>query len=395
MELLMKGELSDDALGVVGKIFDAIETGGKMIRGEKGSAYRYVEDSAGQLAQLFTNIPVKNIMRDARAMWNLIVDQPYAKRENSKAVLYYQLVDLLTNSQNLTGVVNQKMLGEKGWETKNDAYYSRIYQADAQGKQKKVDDMIEYLTLARNLKEKTITEKLRGLTKTDKKLTDEEKIEKLRKQGMEDSDIANWVTDRYKKKEITKEEATALYQKANPKKDADDAYFSFERTDAKEKGEKVSNSDYFRLDAALEKNDRTEISKAEDELKRHGYSKEKIEDHKIDWWFDKDREAYQKETGNTEASGRYYRLKDAISANSQDRIASTIKLITKHGVTTNGIKSWITKEYKEQYIAATVDGRRQLQNKLVKVYKEIGVSAADAAKTMQNWVLKDNKKSNK
>ena len=418
MEVLMKGELSDDAMSVVGKILDAADTTGKLIRGE-GNLYRNVEDSVGQLAQLFTNIPTKNLMRDARAMWNYFVDQPYAKRENSQAVLYYQLIDLLHNSQNLTGVINTRVFGSEGWETTNKGYYKRMYNAEAEGKDEKVKEMMEYLKLARGTKEKTITSGLQGLTKEDKKLTMEEKIEKLRKQGMKDNDIASWVTEQYKNKMITREEAEKYYQMANKKKSADDAYFALERTEARENGEELtSSSDYFRLDAAMEENNSTEVTKAVNELKLHGYKQDDIEDHmkstiirrykdgeikrgeaegllqkyrkdmtKDDIWYALDRIDFKNETGAEDANGYYYRLKYAIENGNSAEILKQVKDLNKRGKDAKAIKNALSSAYRQKYIDADVEGRRKIQNKLVKAYVEVGISSTEAVSIMQNWVL--------
>jgi hypothetical protein len=69
IETLKNGELQDDAMSVVGKIMSAVKTSINAVSGQSKSGwYRDVEDSVGQLAQLFTNVPAKNMMRDARAI---------------------------------------------------------------------------------------------------------------------------------------------------------------------------------------------------------------------------------------------------------------------------------------------------------------------------------------
>ena len=388
METIIKGEVSDNAMGVIGKMFESGENFMKFIRGEEGSVYRYIEDSVAQLAQLFTNIPMKNLMRDARAMYNAISQTTYAKRETSPAVLKYQLIDQALNAQNLTGAINQKVLGSQGWETNNAAYYQRIYNADKDGNESKVAGLMDYLMKARGTKEKDINEAVRGLTKTDKQLTNEEKIAKLREQGMKDSDIAQWITDMYSKKKITREEATKLYQLANPNKDADDAYFAMER---KDEGVTGTSSDYFRLDEAIEKNDSAGIRKAESELLKHGYTRENIEEHKTNLYWTKDRKEYEKSTGKkVEGNSRYYRLKDAISANRSDQIKKAISQLTEHGVDAENIQSTISKEYKQKYLTAKGDAKIRLKNALIMAYKATGMEEAKAIKRIDGW--KESKK---
>jgi hypothetical protein len=335
MELLINGELKDDAMGVVGKIMDAVDAGGKWIRGESGSTYRYVEDSIGQLAQLFTNIPAKNLMRDARAMWNYIVDQPYAKRENSKAVLQYQLLDLLHNSQNLTGVINQKVLGAKGWETKNAAYFSRIYEADKAGKQQKVNDMIEYLTLGRGTKQTTINEGIRKLAKADESLTAQQKLAKQKEYGL--TKTSDYITTEYEEGRLSRKEAEEMYRKEHPEADNKKVMETFDRIDYKKAGK-------------LEKDEH--------------YSS-------------------------------YNLLYDAIEANSQADIRKTVKLMISYGYKKENIKKQLTTKYKQDYIDADQNGRRQLQNRLTKAYTEIGLTSQEAFEIMQKWVLDENRKKSK
>ena len=54
IELFKKGELSDDAMGVLGKLRNVIVTGIKWGTGKSTDTYRNFEDTAGQLFQLFT-----------------------------------------------------------------------------------------------------------------------------------------------------------------------------------------------------------------------------------------------------------------------------------------------------------------------------------------------------
>ncbi|MBP5726732.1 MAG: hypothetical protein J6Y48_06615, partial [Clostridia bacterium] len=66
-----------------------------------------------------------------------------------------------------------------------------------------------------------------------------------------------------------------------------------------------------------------------------------------------------------------------------------VKIDAGQSVTT--IKTWITNNYKDIYIAADTDGRRQLMNELTKMYKLLGISGEDAMKIVTKWV-KDSKK---
>lgn len=329
--LFKEGELSDDATSVVGKLLEAGKTTISVLQGKSENPwYRDLEDTAGVVSQLFTNIPAKNIMRDIRATINYI-QAPWANRANSSDVLKYQLLDQIHTADNLTGVLNT-WLGDKGWETKNASYYSRIYEADKAGKQEKANAMINYLQLARGTKETTINNAIKDLVKKDEKLSNSQKVKELRNKNMANSDISEWIMKRYKAKEITREEAEKLYKEVYPDKSKNDVFFTFDRQDFKE------------------------------------------------------------ETGSEKTSGYYYRLKHAIDNNDVSGIRKAVKQLNQMGFDNEKIKG-ILKDYKKQYIAANAAERGKLQNRLIKAYNEVGVSSAEAMEIMQKWVLDASKSS--
>jgi hypothetical protein len=335
IETLKKGELQDDAMSVVGKIMTAVKTSINAVSGQSKSGwYRDVEDSVGQLAQLFTNVPAKNMMRDARAMWNFFVDQPYADRANSMAVLKYQQTDQFRNADNILGVINT-WLGEKGWQTNNSAYYGRIYEADKAGKQQKVSEMMEYLKLARGTKESTVNTAISGLIKQDDKLTEQQKLDWQKKYGLEKG--SSYITDEYKKGNIDRKTAESMYRKENPKAEDKKVWETFDRIDYTNDG-KLEDGQYY---------------------------------------------------------SSYLPLYDAIETGNQKEISNAVKKMLSYGYKKENIKKQLGEKYKAQYIAASVDERRRMVNKLTKAYKEIGVEAAEAQKIMQDWALNDKKKQSK
>ena len=331
MVLFKEGELSDDALSVVGKILEAGKTGIKWIQGKSENPwYRDLEDTAGVISQLFTNIPAKNLMRDMRAIVNYI-QKPWAERANSADVLKYQLLDQIHTADNMTGVLNT-WLGESGWQTNNSAYYKRIYNADKAGKQEKVSSMINYLTLARGTKESKINEAIRGLAKADTSLKSKEKLEKQKEYGL--TKTTDYIISEYKSGNITKQDAMTMYKKENP------------NVTDKILAEKFDGIDY---------------EKSGGETKYSSYS-------------------------------NYDPLYDAIEANSQTEIKQAVKKLVSLGYDQSSIKSNLTKIYKTDYIQADTKTRGQIQNKLIKAYRELGISENEAIKIMQKWVTDYNKK---
>jgi len=147
----------------VGKIFTAWDKGKTLFT--DGFSYRTLEDSAGQLAQLFTKLPLKNLMRDVRAMYNWFVGRPYADRETSRAVLRQQTMASFMNADNILGVVVAK-LGEAGYKTTNNAYYDRMYNAIQAGNQAEADEIREFLEKGKGISPDKIDSAMRSNTKT-------------------------------------------------------------------------------------------------------------------------------------------------------------------------------------------------------------------------------------
>lgn len=329
--LLKDGELEDDAMGALGKLF----TAGKgtidvlLGNGNKG-VYRDLEDSVGQLAQLFTNLPAKNIMRDARAMYNFIA-QPYAKRPTSASVLLNQTKELTANADNMLGVIN-KWFGDAGYQTSNTAYYQRIYQAKKAGNEQAAQSMIDYLLTGKGVTEKAISSGINSAAKKDTGVTEAETAEFLISEGSTSAD--DYVTEQLKAGKITAEEARKLLKQAQPEKSDDDI------------------------------------------------------------WWTVDRIEYQRATGAESISGKYYRLWEAMDANRAEEIGSALKIMTSHGMTEKNIKSEIGKHYKQAYLDGDSTEKRTIRDAMQKAYRKLGFTAEDANKTISNWE-KDAKKKEK
>ena len=239
VELLKKGELKDDALGIIGKFKDIKEVAFNMINGNGKGTYRDIEDSVGQVVQLFTNVPAKNMMRDARAIYNWINPDTYASRANSNAVLKYQTIDSFANADTIINAI----LGEQGYQTSNTAYYDRIYKAEKAGKSQEAAEMKEYLLLGKGVKENTITSKIRAAAKADKDLTADQKAEMV-----------------------------AGYSG----KDANEEWFAMDKEDYKDEGGTSTSTTYYRLDDAVTANKAEDIQRAVKDLLDHGITVDKI-----------------------------------------------------------------------------------------------------------------------
>lgn len=322
--VLKGGELKDDAYGAISKMIKATSgTVDLLLRGpgDKG-LYRDVEDSTAQLVQMFTGLPAKNIMRDLRAMWNWTVDQPYAERESSAAVISGQATDLFMNADNLWGVLNN-WLGEAGYNTNNNAYYQRIYEAKKAGDEERAQSMIDYLLKGKGIKQESIDSKIAGIAKKDENASAADIADFLIAEG---ASATTYIKDQMKKQELTAEEARDLLQKAQPEKDANSI------------------------------------------------------------WWTVDRIQYQIETGAKEApDGNYYRLWDAMNNNKATEIRTAVKTMTDHGMEPENIKKQITTNYKNAYMNGTSSEKVKIKDAIEKAYKELGYSTEDADKVINNW----------
>ena len=321
--LLKKGELEDDALGMAGKLWTAWDKSKKLFT--EGFNYRTVEDSVAQLAQLFTNLPAKNLMRDARAMYNFFTNEPYAKRETSQAVLKLQAEANLMNADNLASVLYSKLV-EGGYKTSNTAYYGRMYNAMKNGNTQAAEDIKEYLKLIKDQDDSKIASGLRAAAKKDESKTAAEQDQWMIDNDLMDKDNISTITKQYKDGEISEAEAKKLYKAANPELTDDDVWWKIDR---------------------------------------------------INW---------QKQTGAEEApGGEYYRLGPALETNRSADIKEAIDTLLKHGKTKENVKTQLTKELKQKYLDADSNGKVKIRNELQTAYKALGYTAADADKIIEGW----------
>ena len=332
IEVLKTGELRDDAMGAIGKLFSIVDTTRKAMQGNGKGAYRDLEDTVGQFAQLFTNIPAKNLMRDARAVYNWIAGSEYAQRETSGAVLRYQKEANWFTGDNMLGVLNA-WLGEAGFKTTNASYYSRIYQAQKNGNAGEAAGLKEYLSLGKGASDDAIKAGIKAAAKKDTSMTEAERDAWMIDNDLMGENNVSTITTQYKEGKITRAEAEKLYRKLN---------------------------------SSLTDND---------------------------LWWKLDRLDYQKETGADSVSGYSYRLKDAIQSNKAEEIRKVIKAMLDHGRTQKQIKDALS-DWKSEYLAADAKTKTTIRDALQKAYKAMGLTAADADKVINGWT-KEKKKTTK
>ena len=419
--LMKEGELSDDALGMIGKIFEAGKKGLDIITKGSEDPWRDVEDSVGVIAQIFTDIPYKNLMRDARAMYNFFT-QPYSQRETSGPVLKYQALDQVFTADNLLGVLN-KWTNNTIWGTSVKDYEQRVYMAKLAGDEKAAQELEEYYIMAKSNASdpaKNLRDALNKYAKEDDDLSYKDRINTLKQNGKKEEDISKWIVQEFKDGKLEKAEAEELWLEANPKKTKQDAHFKFEKLEYEmETGEDITDTEWFRVNDAVDNGDVKAYKEAVEELKQYGYQEKDITNHAVnrvtkmykegdltrketemalkkydssmtdnDIWWKLDQIEYNKETGgNANGNDRYYRLKDAVNANKSDQIRSVVNDMLKHGMTKEKIKGYMS-NWKSEYLSADLSGKNKIRDAIEKAYKALGYTAGDADKMIEKWSKK-------
>ena len=246
--LMKDSELSDDAWGSIGKMFKAFKNAGGTIsnliagKGFK-EPYREFEDSVAQIVQLFSNLPAKNLMRDARMMYNWFIDQPFASRPNSAAIIKYQAIDSFMNADNLVGVVN-KELGDAGYKTTKAAYKDRIKEAEAAGDTETAEAMREYT----------------GLTASDSEKNENRYMQEEMKAGR-----------------MTSSEVKAKLRELHPDRNEDSIWWTVDRMEYENAtGKEVGTNKYYRLWDAMDGNSASDIGNAIQTMQGHGVDAKSI-----------------------------------------------------------------------------------------------------------------------
>jgi hypothetical protein len=415
--VLKDGKLQDDAMGALGKLFTAGQTGFDLLLGKADSKdpYRTIEDSAAQITQLMSGLPLKNIMRDLRAMYNWFIGKPYADRADSAAVMKYQQMDSFNTADNLWGVINDR-LGEAGWETSNAAYYKRIYNAMKEGNKEEKKDLIDYLLNGKGVKEeKTITSNVNSLAKKDESLTVKERVEFLKDNGY--SQIGGFIKEMYEKEKVDRNTAESLYKENVKNATTKDVMKALDEVDYEaEKGEVVNYTNYTPLYDAMESNDKAAFKSAKERLLKNGYTEKdvnsEIKSHIMNDYADGkvtkqeadkaleyyggitdknerywiiDRKEYKMKTGKDAGGDSYYHwLKDAINHNKVEEIRTAVNDLLKHGVTQKKILDK-TSDWKKEYLAADAAGKIKIRNAIQQVYKAAGSTAEEADKKINKW----------
>ena len=248
VDALSGNDINDNAWGMIKTLGTTAQKIWNPPAGEALNAttgWRYVEDTIGQITQMFSGIPAKNLMRDSRAIYNLFLGEAtgkYADRATSGNVLKYQTIDQVTNSDLLAMI--QKMTGTTWWGTNATAYYTRIYEAEKAGRTEDAAALREYMTAGKGKTEKAVNSGVASLAKGDESRTAAETADYLLGSGYAEG--TSWITSQFKEGNISEDELKKLYEEHFPDKDADKALWNYWRTEYTEGriGEKEATEKY-------------------------------------------------------------------------------------------------------------------------------------------------------
>jgi hypothetical protein len=101
-------------------------------------------------------------------------------------------------------------------------------------------------------------------------------------------------------------------------------------------------------------------------------------------WWKVDQISWQLETGAEETRGKNYRLMQAVAENRSEEINRVVKEMMAHGVTQKQIKDYMG-DLKQEYLAADSKEKVRIRDAIQKVYKAIGLTAAEADKRIKKW----------
>ncbi|MCQ2300037.1 MAG: hypothetical protein MJZ81_07945 [Bacteroidales bacterium] len=148
VKLLSGGDVTDNAYSAITTLIKSGGTIADVLTGDynKG-AYRAVEETAGQITQIFTNLPMRNVMRDMRAMYNFATGAGNADRGTEGIVIADQIQRGMV-SEDTASLVNSllQMMGA-GYDTRNAAYYDRAVAALNRGDTKAAEGQLRLQSL--------------------------------------------------------------------------------------------------------------------------------------------------------------------------------------------------------------------------------------------------------
>ncbi len=407
VDALSGNDINDNAWGMI-KTFSKTLTNafnpptGENLNGM--SAFRYVEDSIGQLTQMFTGIPAKNLMRDSRAVYNWFM-APYAKRDSSGNVIRYQMIDQFTSSDIMNAI--QTMTGMEIWDSKPAGYYQRIYETEKRGDEEAARGMREYVALGLGKDEKTIAGGIASAAKKDEDASAAETADWLLDQGYMSG--TSWITSQFKEGKISEEEMRKLYAEHFPDKNPNTSLWNYWQNEWKEGNisEAEAKKNYLKYNPKRTEKDWKsllwgnhaddykdgKITEAEARKLYKQYHPDATENETY-WAMDKLN--YQKKTGSAEDYSMYNRFDKAIEDRNLKAVREATRELIKYSTSKDPketMKRSVTSYVKPLYLAAKAGSQDEVSliNLANATLEEAGYTKAERDKYFKGW-QKDKKK---
>lgn len=326
-------------------VTDVLEEINKLSSGKyDGNPWAAVEGAGGAVANLL-GIPLKNVMRDLRTMYNTVFNN--AQRPSSTLVMEN---DALYNFR-LRYI----------WEPKTgfDVYYGRLYEAYRSGDTQEQARLKEYLTI-NGKDEGDVSSGVRSAVKKqlqENHITPAEAKEFLLKNGLaENEKKAFEYVDKWAEEEDTEEEDysysvyNSVYEhiEADDKAEAEKAVKELVANGWKEKEVRsairsYANAQY--VDGAM---DKEKVKKIHETY--GGYEdSEKMDEN--DWYWHFRKLDYRRENGTTDGYQKLGKLYSALEKSSASDVRAAMSEMTAHGYTQQEAESEVHSYLAKQYMA--------------------------------------------
>lgn len=388
VEILEGGEVERADLSVLTDTVNKMQklASGKYAITDAASGWKAVEDVGGSIAKLF-GIPVKNVMRELRTVYNVFT-QP--ARATDPTVFRLSLAEGLH-------VLPDKFLGFTLIDNSTQAYVERMYKALRSGDTKAAADYREYLIDGKGVKEGSIKSKVKSLLYADYAA---ERI------GIDEAIQFGMDQELWKKE---KDAYSALIQAADKADHSDQ--------------EEYKTSAYVKIYEALLAGDKAAYNAVVKDMASHGYTDKAVQSEaksQIGKWY-KDGELtqaqatsmlamlgitakndvywtldawdYQAENGDSTGYTKYDDFLEAVETGKG--LQAAIQAQIQHSDKTekevrSTLASQITSKYKSQYVELVRAGRTgeaaNLQARLLTAYEALGYNRAKKLKDIQKWL---------
>lgn len=360
-------------LSVIQDLYDGYEALGK----ENMSAYQKIEKSAGAVAGLF-GVPVKNVMRDVRTMYNMLVNSKPISETNMETVKY----GILENTPFI-------------WDDGNSAYYERMREALSRNDEKAYESLERYMTKSKGVSMDSVKA---GVKKAIReavaagKITEDEAANMLEEHFDMEANKAWFKVQEWIEKAQNADDEDYQYNKyaqvMETVRTGGDATEAIKTLTDHGMTEKAVRSEIQTQIGEWYKAGEVTGEQAGSMLRKYTNTTDRN-----DIYYLLDRWEYAKENGSMEGYQKYGDFFEAVETGRNLR--SVISEYTSHGVAKSTLAAQITSQYKQQYLALLKRDRVKATNlkaRILTAYEALGYKRSDKLKDINAWEAQEKKK---